>query len=60
MSNRNHKELWEQLKVLVLYGKVSYTQKELCEIMSGMEIMQLTQDPLKGLLEALEPKEEKE
>lgn len=51
MSKRNHKELWEQLKVLIIYGyKKRYTQKELYNLMKSLELGQLTQDPISQIL----------
>lgn len=46
-SKRNHKELWEQLKVLIIYGKQKrYTKEEVYNLMTQLEIGQLSQDPL--------------
>ncbi len=54
MSKRNHRELWEQLKVLILHSKQKrYTRKELYELMTGLELSQLAQDPLATLLETM-------
>jgi len=54
MSRRSHRELWEQLKVLILCGsKRRYSQKELYEVMVDMELMQLSQDPMNELLKPL-------
>lgn len=51
MSRRNYKELWEQLKVLVLYGgKRRYSQVELYKIITNMEVGQLCQDPISEIL----------
>lgn len=47
MNKRNHKELWEQLKVLIRYGKQKrYSREELYKLMSELEVGQLVQDPL--------------
>lgn len=51
MSKRSYKELWEQLKVLILCGsKKRYTQRELYQVMSDLELLQISQDPLGDLL----------
>jgi len=53
MNKRNHKELWEQLKVLIIYSsKRRYSQGELYEIMSRLELGQLAQDPFIEILKA--------
>ena len=53
MSKRSHKELWEQLKVLLLHSKQKrYTKKELYKLMTDLEAGQLAQDPFASLLEA--------
>jgi len=45
-SKRNHRELWEQLKAVILYGKQNrFSRKELHDLMLELEIGQLTQDP---------------
>lgn len=50
MSRRNHKILWEQLKVLVLYSpKQRYSRKDLYHLMSELEAGQLCQDPINEL-----------
>lgn len=55
MSKRNHKELWEQLKVIVLHSKQRrWTKKELYELMSSLELCQLAQDPLAKTLKTME------
>jgi len=55
MSKRNHKELWEQLKVIVLHSpKRRYTRRELYELITNLELSQLAQDPLATMLEAME------
>jgi hypothetical protein len=47
VSRRNHKELWEQLRVLILYSKQRrYSKKELYDLMFMLEVGQLAQDPL--------------
>lgn len=52
MSKRNYRELWQQLKTVVLFGgKSRYTRRELHEMMSFMELAQLAQDPFKEMLE---------
>lgn len=54
MSRRSHRELWEQLKVILLFSrKKRYTSAELYNIMSDMELAQLAQDPLSILLKPL-------
>jgi len=51
MEKRNHKELWEQLKVLITYGKQQrYGKKEIIDLMGLLEIGQLAQDPLAEIL----------
>lgn len=52
MNRRNYKELWEQLKVLVVCGsKKRYNQGELYKVMSDLELLQLCQDPLREILQ---------
>ena len=47
MNRRNHKELWEQLKVLIIYGKQQrYNKRELYDLMFWLELGQLAQDPI--------------
>ena len=47
MNRRNHKELWEQLKVLIIYGKQQrYNKRELYDLMFSLELGQLAQDPI--------------
>lgn len=59
MARRNHKELWEQLKVLILHGKQKrYTRRELYELMTNLEVSQLAQDPFAALLGAMEEAKE--
>lgn len=54
MSKRNYRELWQQLKtVILLGGKRRYTRKELYEMLTHMELAQLSQDPFKDMLEAM-------
>lgn len=46
-SKRNHRELWEQLKAVITYGKQNrFSRKELYDLMLELEIGQLAQDPL--------------
>jgi len=46
-SKRNHRELWEQLKAVILYGKQNrFSRKELFDLMLELEVGQLAQDPL--------------
>ena len=55
MSRRNYKELWEQLKVVVMYGgRQRYSTEELCKIIGNLEIGQLCQDPMRRILEVSE------
>lgn len=55
MSKRNYKELWEQLKAIILCGgKKRYTREELYRAMSDLELMQLCQDPLVEILKVSE------
>ena len=50
VSKRNHRELWKQLKVLIIYGKQNrYSKEELYDLMVNLELGQLVQDPLKEL-----------
>lgn len=47
MSKRNYKELWEQLKVVVLCGgKKRWSSKDIQGTMTSLEIFQLNQGPL--------------
>ena len=60
MSKRNYKELWQQLKVIVLYGKSKrYGKVELLDIMGLLELGQLAQDPMSEILKVAEVKKEK-
>ena len=46
-NRRNYRELWEQLKAVVLYGKQQrFKREELYDLMLMLEIGQLAQDPL--------------
>jgi len=46
-SKRNHKELWEQLKCVIVYGKQKrFSRKDIYDLMSMLELGQLAQDPL--------------
>ena len=57
MSKRNYKELWQQLKVIVLYGKSKrYGKVELLDIMGLLELGQLAQDPMSEILKVAEVK----
>lgn len=61
MSKRNHRELWEQLKILLLHSKQRrYTRKELYELMTNLEVSQLAQDPFKSMLESMKETTEEE
>jgi len=47
MSKRNYKELWNQLKVVVLCsGKVRWHNKAIYDTMYLLELHQLNQDPV--------------
>jgi len=49
-SKRNHRELWEQLKAVILYGKQKrFPRKELYDLMLELEIGQLAQDPIRQM-----------
>lgn len=51
MSKRNYKELWEQLKVIILCsGRRRWSQKDIFQTMTNLELMQLAQDPLGEIL----------
>ena len=53
MSRRSYRELWEQLKVVILFSnRKRYSRKELHDIMVSMEIAQLAQDPTDSILKA--------
>lgn len=53
-SKRNHKELWEQLKCVVVYGKQKrFTRKDVYDLMTCLEMGQLAQDPLGELEKVL-------
>lgn len=59
MSKRDHKELWEQLRVVIIFSKqAQYTKKELYELMCNLELSQLAQDPFALILETVGPLEE--
>jgi len=47
VSKRNHRELWKQLKVLIIYGKQNrYSKEELYDLMVNLELGQLVQGKL--------------
>ena len=55
MKRRNYRELWEQLKVILLYGgRQRYTTGELCRILESLEVGQLCQDPMARIMEVSE------
>ncbi len=57
MNKRNYRELWEQLKAIILFGKQQrWERKELYELMSNLELNQLAQDPLAEILKVGEAK----
>ena len=58
MRERDHRELWEQLKVLVLYSKqTSFTRKELYKTISDMELGQLFQNSVVELFTSINREE---
>jgi hypothetical protein len=60
VRKRNYRELWEQLKTILMYGgKTRYTRGELLKILTDMEFLQLSQDAISEVLKSLSPKEKK-
>ncbi len=52
-SRRNYKELWEQLKIAILFsGNRRFSSKDLYDLLTLMEVSQLSQDPVEEILEA--------
>ena len=49
VNRRNYRELWEQLKAVVLYGKQQrFKRGELWALMLEMETKQVVQEPTRG------------